>query len=185
MKRRHLDILRSDPKDDAVAEQRIDRRRALQFLAAGVTLTQAACSTSSPTSFGGDTEGGTDEGGSSGPLDCDAQPPGTDVGDVSSFANGTWSRVGSGRNPFIVGQDDSGVFAFTAICTHQGCEIGAPDATGKTTCPCHGAQFDGNGAVLRSPATRPLVHFAVAICSGHVFVDSSTTVDASTRTPVA
>ncbi|MGH7331122.1 MAG: ubiquinol-cytochrome c reductase iron-sulfur subunit, partial [Polyangiaceae bacterium] len=68
-----------------------------------------------------------------------------------------------------------------AICTHQGCRIGNPDANGKTTCPCHGAQFDGNGAVLRSPARSALVHYAVAICGGHVFVDSSTTVDAGTR----
>lgn len=155
-------------------------------MVAGVALTQAACSTTAPTSFGSDNpEGGTDEGGSSGGTECDAQPAGTDVGDVSKFANGTWSRAGTSRDPFIVAQDDNGVFAFSAICTHQGCEVAAPDSSGKSTCPCHGAQFDGNGAVVRGPARTALAHYAVAICSGHVFVDSSTTVNASTRTSIA
>lgn len=184
MKRRHLEVL--PPTDDEKSEPRVDRRRALHFMAAGVALTQAACSTTSPTSFGNDSDAGTsDEGGSSGGADCDTTPPGKDVGDVANFPSGTWTLAGTSRDPFVVAQDDSGVFAYSAVCTHQGCEIGKPDSSGKSTCPCHGAQFDGNGAVLRGPARTPLVHYAVAICSGHVFVDTSTTVAASTRTAVA
>lgn len=93
--------------------------------------------------------------------------------------------MNTSREPVIVAQDDSGVFAFSAICTHQGCKVDAPDSTGTSTCPCHGSVFDGNGAVVKGPARTALAHYAVAICSGRVLVDASTTVDASTRTPVA
>lgn len=154
-------------------------------MAAGVALTQAACSTTS-TSFGDDGGSGTtDEGGSTGSTDCDATPPGKDAGDVANFPSGSWTLSGTTRDPFVVAQDSNGVFAYSAICTHEGCEIGKPDSTGKTTCPCHGAQFDGNGTVVRGPARTPLVHYAVAVCGGHVYVDTATTVDASTRTPVS
>ncbi|MEO8875281.1 MAG: Rieske (2Fe-2S) protein, partial [Polyangiaceae bacterium] len=114
---------------------------------------------------------------------CDTAPPGNDVGDVSKFPSGSWSAAGTRNDPYIVGQDADGFFAFSAVCTHQGCQVGSPSAaTGKTSCPCHGAQFDGNGAVLKGPARSPLPHFAVALCGGHLYVDSSATVDASTRT---
>ncbi|MGH7286015.1 MAG: ubiquinol-cytochrome c reductase iron-sulfur subunit [Polyangiaceae bacterium] len=178
MKRRHLDILCSDPHDERAHDRLIDRRHALHMMVAGVTLTQVACS-STPTSSGNEPEGGTGDSGSSGA--CDSQPAGTDVGDVSTFASGTWSLVQTSREPVIVAQDDNGVFAFSAICTHQGCAVDAPNSSGKSTCPCHGSVFDGNGAVVQGPARTPLAHYAVAICNDHVFVDPATTVDASTR----
>ena len=57
----------------------------------------------------------------------------------------------------VLTRDSSGtVHGVSAICTHQGCTVGAPHG-GVVNCPCHGSQFDATtGKVLRGPATRPL-----------------------------
>ena len=106
---------------------------------------------------------------------------GFDAGPASSFAPGTWTKGGTSTNGFIVSQDAAGLFAYSTTCTHQGCEIGNPGPDGTATCPCHGARFDGNGNVLKGPAKLPLDHYAVTMCDGEVYVDTSTIVDASTR----
>jgi Rieske Fe-S protein len=187
MKHRRLDLLTK-----AEDELCMGRREALGVLLGGALVTVGACSSTtvepSSSSDGdagavGDANAASDTGPS---TPCDNPPAGVDVGDVSSFPSGSWSAAGPSSDPYIVAQDANGFFAFSAICTHQGCQVGAPNAsTGKTSCPCHGAQFDGNGAVLRGPARSPLAHYAVALCGSHLYVDSSSTVAASTRTPAS
>jgi Rieske Fe-S protein len=105
------------------------------------------------------------------------------VGRVADFPLGAWRLVEDVW--VIVGRDARGLFAYEAACTHQGCAVGAPDAAGVATCPCHGSQFDGTGAVLRGPARRPLPHYAVVLCGDEVFVDTNTVVAAATRAAVA
>ncbi len=110
--------------------------------------------------------------------------PGKLVGAVTDFPVGTWKLVVlSYADNYIVSQDTNGFFAFSAICTHQGCIVDQPATDGSTFCPCHGSRFDGNGNVTAGPAYRPLQHYAVAICNGDVYVDSSNVVSESTRTP--
>lgn len=169
MRHRRLEVLQS-------------RREALGVFIGGAIV--SACSsttTPDPSSSSNNEDGGLVGGGPS----CDSVS-GDDVGAVDNFSVGTWSAVGSQNSPYIVSQDSNGFFAYSAICTHKGCNIGNPNpTTGKTTCPCHSSEFDGNGAVLVGPATSPLPHFAVTLCGGEVYVDSSTTVDASARTPAS
>lgn len=168
------------------------RRQALGVLLGGTLVTYSACSSTTvePSSSSEGDAGTVDDASAAGDTGsstpCDNPPAGVDVGDVSNFPAGSWSAAGSANDPYIVAQDANGFFAFSAICTHQGCRIGTPNAsTGKTACPCHGAQFDGNGAVVRGPARSPLAHYAVALCGSHLYVDSSSTVDSSTRTPAS
>jgi Rieske Fe-S protein len=60
------------------------------------------------------------------------------------------------------------VHAFSAVCTHQGCTVGA--SGGVLQCPCHGSQFVAEtGAVRRGPATRPLPAVRVAVRNGEVY----------------
>lgn len=70
----------------------------------------------------------------------------------------------------IVAQPHAGaVVAFSAICTHQGCEV--RPAKGSLRCPCHGSVFDtATGDVLHGPALRPLDKIPVHIDSGSVMV---------------
>lgn len=68
-------------------------------------------------------------------------------------------------SPAFLFRTNVGVFAYSAICTHQGCTVGY-NATGKTLdCPCHQSRFDpaNGGAVLSGPAPAPLVKYSVAI----------------------
>lgn len=116
---------------------------------------------------------------SSEPAPCSGL--GTRVGAISDFPAGTWTLHGG----LVVAQDSGGLYAYTAVCTHQGCIVAAPSSNGTTTCPCHGSQFDGNGAVLVGPAVTPLDHYAVTTCDGNVYVNTKKVVDASTRTPAA
>jgi Rieske Fe-S protein len=121
-------------------------------------------------------------------LDCAPLPGGggggmVSLGPVSRFSVGTWTLdAGSG---VVIGRDAGGLFAYSAVCTHAGCEIDPPDSSGNAVCRCHGSVFDGSGAVLRGPAFSPLDHFPVTVLNGAVEVDTSKTVDPGTRTPAA
>jgi Rieske Fe-S protein len=61
--------------------------------------------------------------------------------------------------PFIVIHLDTGGFvAYSAICTHAGCQVQFnPDAR-DIACPCHGAVYDpyNNAQVMAGPAPSPL-----------------------------
>jgi Rieske Fe-S protein len=113
----------------------------------------------------------------------DCGVPGRLAGALGMFPRGTWRLV---RAIYvIVARDAGGLYAYSAACTHQGCVLYEPDARGVAACTCHASSFDGNGAVLTGPATRPLQHFAVAVCAGEVYVDTATRVAANVRLAVA
>ncbi len=50
--------------------------------------------------------------------------------------------------------------AYSMICTHQGCLTALSNNT--FYCPCHGAQFDSSGHVIRGPAPSPLATIATS-----------------------
>lgn len=63
----------------------------------------------------------------------------------------------------VVTQPSQGVFkGFKARCTHAGCAL-TEISEGTLTCRCHGSRFDLNGAVVRGPATEPLVSRPVTV----------------------
>jgi Rieske Fe-S protein len=67
--------------------------------------------------------------------------------------------------------DSGGVQGLSAVCTHEGCTVGAPH-DGVVTCPCHGSRFDAStGQVLSGPATRPLPVIPVSIRGNDVVRD--------------
>jgi thiosulfate dehydrogenase [quinone] large subunit len=68
-------------------------------------------------------------------------------------------------NPAYLFRTNAGVFAYSAVCTHQGCTV-AYNSLGKTLdCPCHGGKFDpaNGGKVVGGPPPRPLDTYKVAI----------------------
>jgi thiosulfate dehydrogenase [quinone] large subunit len=67
--------------------------------------------------------------------------------------------------PAILFRTKTGVFAYSTICTHQGCSVTYNQGAKKVQCPCHGAQFDPlKGAKPTSgPAETPLASIKVAI----------------------
>jgi Rieske Fe-S protein len=175
------------PRFLPVIEPDVSRRGLLGLIA--LASASVACGATSSSKTGG----GDDAGDDTDPPPDDTTPPddagdctstpGVDRGAVTDFPAGSWKLLASAR--MIIGCDGGGLFAFSAVCTHSGCIIGKPSATnGATVCPCHGARFDGNGAVTAGPARSPLVHYEVNVCGGRVYVNTGSTVPAATRTAV-
>lgn len=72
--------------------------------------------------------------------------------------------------PAILFRTAAGVFAYSEICTHQGCTVSYRDSDKSLHCPCHGASYDPfNGAIVTGgPAPSPLASIKVAEESGWI-----------------
>ena len=67
----------------------------------------------------------------------------------------------------------AGVVAYTAICTHTGCDVSDwLTGEGLLSCPCHFSKYDPrNGAsVIDGPAPRPLPALPLRIADGQLVV---------------
>ena len=100
-------------------------------------------------------------------------------------ANGT-VRNGSRLNQVLVMRLDpekltpetqsraaAGVVAYTAICTHMGCEVDDwLETEQRLYCPCHGSKFDpADGAkVVEGEAPRPLPSLPLRVVEGRLIV---------------
>ena len=89
------------------------------------------------------------------------------------------SRVAVGANyefttqagePAILFKTKNGVFAYSKICTHQGCTVLYSPPEQALVCPCHGSAFDpfNGAAVTVGPALNPLGSVKVAEQSGWI-----------------
>lgn len=74
---------------------------------------------------------------------------------------------------YLIRLDDGGFMALSRKCTHLGCTVPWVASEKKFICPCHSSVFDISGAVVQSPAPRPLDMFAVMIENGIVKVDTN------------
>ena len=59
--------------------------------------------------------------------------------------------------------------AYSMTCTHLGCVVNAPEASGQTVCGCHGSRFAADGSVIDGPASRPLEAIKLEVVDGAVF----------------
>ena len=66
----------------------------------------------------------------------------------------------------------AGVVAYTAICTHTGCDVTDWLPEGLLYCPCHFTKYDPKdaAAVLDGPAPRPLPALPLTIVDGKLTV---------------
>ncbi|CAB4541381.1 unannotated protein [freshwater metagenome] len=85
---------------------------------------------------------------------------------VATFPVGsTMNFQAASGEPAVLFRTNAGVFAYSAICTHQGCNVAYDSGKNLLKCPCHGAEFDpAQGAkVITGPAQTPLASIKVAI----------------------
>ena len=66
-------------------------------------------------------------------------------------------------NMIIIRTSDSNYVALSKVCTHQGCTVGYSSSSNEIACPCHGARFSLDGAVLKGPANRSLTKYSVTL----------------------
>lgn len=107
-----------------------------------------------------------------------------DGGNLKDVPIGSLKAVAN--EPVILGRDAAGLYAMSAICTHQQCDISQSGSILATSivCSCHGSRFDVNGAVKVGPASSPLDHYSVTLGSdGAITIHADKLVPLSTRTP--
>ncbi|MGD8406201.1 MAG: Rieske 2Fe-2S domain-containing protein [Anaerolineales bacterium] len=76
-----------------------------------------------------------------------------------------------GRYPAIVIRLDSGLKAFSAVCSHFACIVKWNPETTRLECPCHDGYFSPeDGAVLDGPPPSPLTMLDTEIVDGQIYV---------------
>ena len=83
--------------------------------------------------------------------------------DLNAKENAALKKVGGavkvtkGTTKLIVVRSKTSTYtAFSSTCTHNGCQVPLPNASGAIICPCHGSRFDATGKVVKGPAKRDL-----------------------------
>lgn len=133
--------------------------------------------------------GASGAGGSKG-TPCTDTPAGIKVGQPSDFTT-TGLHIVTGKG-VLIGRDSGGLYALTALCPHQLCDMAAVDSQGpfgqllaagkEIECLCHGSIFGPTGAVMHGPATKPLKALDLALgCDGFLYVNKSKTVAGTQR----
>src|ERR671910_1516241 len=120
--------------------------------------------------YGGGNSGGSDSGGGSKKSSGgNAKAGGTAIASESEVAPGSAIKFEDSGNPaFLVHLDNGDFVAYSAVCTHQACNVAYQD--GNLACPCHGSVFDpaDGAAVVAGPAQRPLPEIPVKVEGGEV-----------------
>ena len=91
---------------------------------------------------------------------------GTAIAKLADFPIGsTKAFAAADGTPSVLFRTKAGVFAYSRVCTHQGCSVGYDEKSNLLICPCHGAQFDPtkNGAAISGPTKLSLPKINVAI----------------------
>jgi thiosulfate dehydrogenase [quinone] large subunit len=74
----------------------------------------------------------------------------------------------AGTSDILIRDSAGSLAAFSAVCTHAGCEVAYRD--GRLVCPCHGGVFNATtGAVEAGPPPAPLAARRVEERDGRVF----------------
>jgi thiosulfate dehydrogenase (quinone) large subunit len=105
-----------------------------------------------------------------GTLPAPARAAGESIADASSLAPGdaiAFTNPADGGPALLIRAADGSLTAFSATCTHAGCEVGWQH--GEIRCPCHHARFDpGTGEPVRGPARAPLAPIQVVERGGRI-----------------
>ena len=81
-----------------------------------------------------------------------------------------WVKATKKRSVYVTDIGDGEWSVFTRICSHLGCLVRWDEGQESFLCPCHGAVFDKNGAVVAGPPPEPLQKLEVKVESGILYV---------------
>jgi thiosulfate dehydrogenase [quinone] large subunit len=102
------------------------------------------------------------------PARAKAAAVGNAVADSAALAAGDAISVTAGGLPALVIRGTDGELqAYSAVCTHAGCDVEWLD--GEIRCPCHHARFDpATGEPTKGPARLPLTSLEVVERDGKI-----------------
>ena len=148
-----LSITSTNSKKRGRVEVNLDRRGVLRGAAVAVGAVVA--------SIAGNTfaKGAT-------PMSAAANKSGKKIVKLAALkVGGTKNFIATNGAPAVLFRTKNGVFAYSAICTHQGCSVEFSPQYKALLCPCHGAMYDpfSDAKVLSGPTNRPLDKVKVAI----------------------
>jgi Rieske Fe-S protein len=76
-----------------------------------------------------------------------------------------------GRYPAIVVHLDSGLKAYSAVCTHFACLVKWNPEQKRLDCPCHDGFFSAeDGSVVSGPPPAPLTLLETVVVNGQIYV---------------
>ncbi len=79
------------------------------------------------------------------------------IADLQAGEGKDFTIPGSGKPAKLVRLADGSFLAYSALCTHKGCEVDYKKGATEFACPCHGSVFAvADGAVKKGPAAGPL-----------------------------
>lgn len=97
---------------------------------------------------------------------------GIKVKDVSKFKQDRPDLFAPGGKPTVPYEVVTmGFVIFSPICPHLGCRYNYDSDANKFACPCHGSQFDEQGAHIAGPAARGLDPLPLREQSGQAQVE--------------
>ena len=96
------------------------------------------------------------------------------VGPESEFPIGSSKKVSFGRHPAIIIHTETGLKAYSAVCTHFACIVFWDPEIQQIACPCHDGFFDPeDGSVISGPPPTPLEHLDIEIIRGDIYVKAA------------
>lgn len=104
------------------------------------------------------------------------------AGPVEGFTQNSVTAFPRGHF-YLARLEDGGFLAISRRCTHLGCTVPWITEDQQFICPCHSSAFDIRGAVVRSPAPRPLDIYPMTIENEVVLVDTGRTIRRSEFRP--
>jgi nitrite reductase/ring-hydroxylating ferredoxin subunit/uncharacterized membrane protein YphA (DoxX/SURF4 family) len=77
----------------------------------------------------------------------------------------TFNFTSKSGSPAVLFKSKTGVYAYSAVCTHEGCTVQYNSVSKNLQCGCHGAVFDpeSDGNALTGPTNTPLPKIKVAV----------------------
>lgn len=86
------------------------------------------------------------------------------IEDTSLAIGATHNFESKAGTPAVLFRTKAGVFAYSAVCTHEGCTVQFNSASKNLQCGCHGAVFDpfDDAKVVTGPTNQPLAKIKVA-----------------------
>lgn len=90
---------------------------------------------------------------------------------VEELPVGESKTINYGRYPALVINTSTGLYAYSAVCTHFACIVKWSVEQGLIYCPCHDGYFDPtNGTVVSGPPPTPLTSIPVNVVDNEIYI---------------